>query len=194
MSARYEERENVAQGPWSRTAPPVRPASLHPRHVTTTVPQDVRTIKGWGVDLDPRKRPMIPRELPSDVTTARGEVRHWQIPRAQDEVYVSIEHPNRTPVFGTACPPKGLSGMLRKYAYRYGEGTNRHWMTLLIADRIDVLESLIGGVVRGKPDRYIHEKGWAAKAKHGQGREMLLIGAAVLGAVTIGVLVGTRRR
>ena len=178
--------ENVPR--WTTTAPPRRDASLDPHHVTTTVPSDYRSIKGWGVDLDPKDRPMFPMELPSDVMDVRGDVETWQVPSM--DVYVSIEHPNRTPVFGETCPPKGLSGALRKYAYRYGEGTNRHWMTLILADRIDILESLVGGVLRGRPDRYIQEKGWKANLEYDseRGPNYIAVGAVLLGAIAAGAL------
>lgn len=45
-----------------------------------------------------------------------------------------------TPVFGTAEPPSGLSGVLRRLAYRIPDHRASHWAALLIADRIDVLE------------------------------------------------------
>lgn len=116
-----------------------------PSHDATRVPQDVRQINGWGADLDPAKRPMVPMELPSDTTSLRGDVGARQEPRHR--VFVSNEHPDLTPVFGESCPPKGLSGMIRSYAYEYGEGTNRHWMMLMLADRVDVLEHLFTGSI-----------------------------------------------
>lgn len=173
---------------WTTTAPPRRDASLDPHHVTETVPADYRSIKGWGVDLDPKDRPMYPMELPSDVTDVRGEVNAWQVPSM--DVYVSIEHPNRTPVFGETCPPRGLSGVLRNYAYRYGEGTNRHWMTLILADRIDVLENLVGDTLRGRPDHYIEEKGWKANFKYDdeRGTNYVAVGVTLIGAIAVGAL------
>jgi hypothetical protein len=48
--------------------------------------------------------------------------------------------PKMPPVFGTAAPPKGLSGVLRKVAYGYPDHWVRHWMVLLLADRVDVWE------------------------------------------------------
>jgi len=173
---------------WTTTAPPTREASLDPHHVTNTVPTDYRTVKGWGVDLDPKNRPMFPMELPSDVQNVRGEVAAWQVPSS--EVYVSIEHPNRTPVFGESCPPKGLSGAMRNYAYRYGEGTNRHWMTLVLADRVDIFESLFSAAAHGKPDRYIKEKAWSANLKYDseRGPNYFAVGAVVLGAIAAGAL------
>src|SRR3954468_17267519 len=47
-----------------------------PSHTRSHVPANYRDVNGWGVDLN--NRPMFPRELPSDVTTVRGEVRDWQ--------------------------------------------------------------------------------------------------------------------
>jgi hypothetical protein len=49
----------------------------------------------------------------------------------------------RTPVFGTAQPPRGLSGRLRAAAYAIPDHFARHWMLLILADRVDVLESRV---------------------------------------------------
>ena len=76
-------------------------------------------IPGWGADLDPKDRPSVPRERTDLVTGA-----HWDFPERQEETWPrerSIEHEILTPVFGTSTPPKGLSGIMRKYAYRYSE-------------------------------------------------------------------------
>jgi hypothetical protein len=109
-----------------------------PSHSGEHVPADYRTINGWGADLDPANRPAVPRELPSAVTTVRGEVKHWQQPRMK--IFMSNEMPGLTPVFGETCPPHGISGMLREYAYQFGEATSRHWMTLMLADRVERIE------------------------------------------------------
>src|SRR4051794_33020543 len=78
-------------------------------------------IPGWGADLDPKDRPAFPREQEGLDSGA-----HWEIPELQPETYPrerSIEHKFLPPVFGTAQPPKGLSGAMRKYAYaRFSEG------------------------------------------------------------------------
>jgi hypothetical protein len=44
------------------------------------------------------------------------------------------------PVFGTAQPPAGLSGLIRRFAYRYPDNKPRRWLMLMLADRVDVLE------------------------------------------------------
>ena len=69
-------------------------------------------------------------------------------------VFMSVEQPNLTPVFGTSCPPKGLSGLLREYAYQFGEGANRHWMTLVLADRVDMIESMVMDAFRGRGEEF----------------------------------------
>ena len=139
-----------------------------PSHSARHVPSDVRTINGWGADLDPANRPSVPKELPSSVTTARGEVKHRQTPRTR--VFMSNEMPDLTPVFGETVPPHGLSGMLRAYAFQYGEATSRHWMTLMLADRVDRVETALG-------------------VGDGNGKRTLTIAATALAALGIGVMV-----
>src|SRR4051812_33149887 len=87
-----------------------------------TIEQLKARIPGWGVDLDPEVRPSEPKlQWKGDRTGA-----HWKTPDQQPEHWPrerSLEHARLTPVFGTACPPKGLSGLVRKRAYaRYSEG------------------------------------------------------------------------
>jgi len=60
-----------------------------------------------------------------------------------------------------------LSGRLRALAYaRWSEGHNAHWLTLIAADRVDVVESTIGALVRGRPDNLVAETGVTAE-RHG---------------------------
>lgn len=104
-------------------------------------------IPDWGVDLDPAKRPAVPMER----TPPRLEGLHWDRPTQQPrtvEVLHSIERPGITPVFGTSAPPKGLSGWIRRRAFRRSESDLRHWMLLLLADRVNVVEGLAEDVRR----------------------------------------------
>ncbi|HYH08798.1 MAG TPA: hypothetical protein VEK11_17220 [Thermoanaerobaculia bacterium] len=190
MTVHVPERDAESRpAGWTTTPPPTRDTSLAPEHVTETVPTDYKTVNGWGVDVEYQAK--YPKELPSDVFTARGNVDYWQVP--QDKVHLSIEHPNLTPVFGVSSAPGGLSGLLRDYAYNFGEGANRHWLTLLAADRVDILENLIGDIFRGRPDNYVREKGWSAKLKYepGRNKRMMILGAIALGAVAAGVALYT---
>ena len=125
-------------------------------------------IPGWGADLDPHDRPSVPKlqlvpELAEDQDTfPERQPENW--PRER-----SIEHRFLTPVFGTAQPPKGLSGAMRKLAYaRYSEARAAHWMLLLAADRVDTLESTLGSFATLRPDNIVTETGVLSELKaHG---------------------------
>jgi hypothetical protein len=64
------------------------------------------------------------------------------LPRQEPDtdVLVGMEVGNLTPVFGTAVPPRGLSGLVRRLAYRIPEHKTGHWLLLMLGDRIDVWE------------------------------------------------------
>ena len=122
-------------------------------------------IPGWGVDLDPQDRPSVPREQ-FDPTLSGA---HWDFPERQPERVPrerSIEHEFLTPVFGTSCPPKGLSGAIRKVAYRYSEGRAAHWLLLLAADRVDAGEAHLKSFVSLRPDNPITQTGVLTEFKH----------------------------
>ncbi|AVT28827.1 MULTISPECIES: hypothetical protein [unclassified Plantactinospora] len=125
-------------------------------------------IPGWGVDLDPRDRPSVPKEkFDPNLSGA-----HWTFPERQPERWPrerSVEHRFLTPVFGTSCPPKGISGVIRRHAYRrYSEGRAAHWLLLLAADRVDVAENRVQALLRGRPDNPITESGVLSEFKrHG---------------------------
>jgi len=123
-------------------------------------------IPGWGVDRDPRDRPAVPREQFDPGASGA----HWDFPARQPELQPrerSIEHAFLTPVFGTACPPKGLSGVLRRFAYaKFSEARAAHWLILLGADRVDTLESALTSVIRLKPDNPLTETGVLSEFSH----------------------------
>src|SRR5919112_586363 len=116
-------------------------------------------IPGWGADRDPNDRPSVPK-LQLDPGLADAED---TFPERQPENWPrerSIEHKFLTPVFGTAQPPKGLSGRMRKLAYRrYSEGRAAHWVILMAADRVDAAESHLRSLTTLHPDNPITETG-----------------------------------
>jgi hypothetical protein len=125
-------------------------------------------IPGWGADLDPADRPSVPRERFDPGATGA----HWEFPERQPEKWPrerSIEHAMLTPVFGTSCPPKGLSGAIRRYSYRrYSEGRAAHWLLLVAADRVDAWESHLRSFASLRPDNPITETGVRAEfTRHG---------------------------
>jgi len=133
-------------------------------HRRNGLPADPRSIHGWGLDLDKAKRGVFPRELRSDVRTLRGDVKHWQT--ATTVVDISNELPGLSPVFGDTLPARGLAGALRHWAYEYGEGTSRHWMTLMLADRVERVGRSLADVLRGRPDNIFAEKAWRTRLTH----------------------------
>jgi hypothetical protein len=147
----------------NQTAPTPYAAGEHPLRESA---DELRArIPGWGADLDPADRPSVPR-LQSLPTGA-----HWDLPEQQPEKWPrerSIEHAALTPVFGTSCPPKGLSGKIRRAAYaRYSEGRAAHWLLLLAADRVDTVESTLGSFLTTHPDNLVAETGARAEITHG---------------------------
>ena len=126
-----------------------------------------QTIPGWGVDLDPKNRPAVPMEnLDLKATGA-----HWSFPERQIQRYPrekSTEHKFLTPVFGTVCPPRGISGLVRRSAYKFSEGRTAHWLLLILGDRIDVFESKVIDLLRGRLPHPIADRGLRAELKrHG---------------------------
>jgi hypothetical protein len=80
----------------------------------------------------------------------------WDFPERQPEKWPrerSIEHAFLTPVFGTAQPPRGVSGAIRKYSYaKYSEGRAAHWLLLVLADRVDAWGSHLRSFATLRPD------------------------------------------
>ena len=124
-------------------------------------------IPGWGADLDPKDRPAVPQEQFDPQLSGA----HWAFPERQPELWPrerSIEHKFLTPVFGTSCPPRGVSGAIRRYAYRYSEGRAAHWLILLAADRVDAGEQHLRSLLTLRPDNPITETGVLSEfSRHG---------------------------
>jgi hypothetical protein len=129
-------------------------------------PEELRKrIPGWGVDLDPKDRPSVPKlQFQEDFTGA-----HWEFPERQPETYPrerSVEHGMLTPVFGTAQPPSGIAGAIRRYAYHYSEGRTAHWLLLIAADRVDAWEHHLKSFLTLRPDNPITQTGVKAEVTH----------------------------
>ena len=102
-----------------------------------------------GRDIPSSERPGVPMEYapPHPLTPA---VR-WNEPERMQPVpgvTKRMELDRLTPVFSTALPPRGLSGAIRRMAYQIPESHARHWATLMLADRVDVLEHRIAKLVK----------------------------------------------
>lgn len=106
-----------------------------------------RAVTGQGIDESMVVRPGVPRERPP--LPASGA--HWEEPERQlagrdalDRLGIAVP----AAVFGTGEPPRLLSGVLRRLAYRIPEHRTGRWALLLAADRVDVVEH---GLERGWP-------------------------------------------
>jgi hypothetical protein len=128
-------------------------------------PAHVDAIPGWGSDLDRSQRPAVPKER----RPARLEGVHWHEVTPQEPhvtVLHSSERPGLTPIFGSTLPPRGASGALRRVAFGYSENDLRHWLLLLAADRVDVVEGLVGDLLHGHVPRLYAETGGRAELRH----------------------------
>lgn len=95
-----------------------------------------------GVDADRSRRPGVPME---EAPYVRGPDRPLAPQKEPPKPFHRAGLDGPTPVYGTAQPPRGLSGSLRAAAYRVPEHYARHWMALLLADRVDVVEERVRG-------------------------------------------------
>ena len=144
-------------------------------------PNEYAHIIGWGVDADPNNEPTYPMK---HYTGADHQRLHWERPPLQAvtvEVLTSTERPNLTAVFGTSSPPSGLSGILRRYAFKSSESEYGHWLPLLLADRINVVEGIVDDLRQGHIPNIFAEKGWKADWQYNRSGlvKNVLIGAVV---------------
>jgi hypothetical protein len=143
---------------------------------------DYSHIKGWGIDADPENEPTYPMK---HYTGDDHKRINWQRPPQQPltvEVLHSNERPNVTAVFGTSVPPSGLSGAIRRFAFKYSESSYGHWLPLLLADRVNVVEGIVDDLKHGHVPNIFAERGWKAELKYnakGFAKNTLITTAAV---------------
>ena len=157
-----------------------------------STPIDVSAIPGWGVDADPGNDPTYPYR---DRSADEGLTSGWERPpqqRSEVEILHSIEHIRTPAVFGTATPPSGLSGVIRRGAFRWSESNWLHWLLLMGADRINVVEGVVEDLARGKVPNIPAEMGIRSEWRHNKkGLATKLAVAAGVAAVAFALL---RRR
>ena len=146
--------------------------------------RDFSEIKGRGVDANPKNDPTYPMKNRNDGEHAGYS---WERPPQQPitvEVLHSNERPDVTSVFGTSTPPSGLSGVLRRLAFKYSESSYGHWLPLVLADRVGVVEGVLGDLKRGQVPNVFAERGWKAEWKHNRTSlvRRILVGVALVSA------------
>lgn len=158
--------------------------------------QDYSHIKGWGIDADFKNDPTYPMKPKRTDEEQYGYT--WNRPELQKanvEILKSVERPNLSAVFGTASPPTGLSGIIRRGAYKYSESTLARWMPLIIADRIGALEGVIEDISKGHIPNIFAERGWTAELKYNRKNFMLKVAAgAVITGGTIALLMALNKK
>ncbi|GGK58343.1 hypothetical protein ACD591_15960 [Rufibacter glacialis] len=148
--------------------------------------KDYSHIKGWGIDADPKNDPTYPMK---NRTNGEHLGYSWERPTLQSEtveILHSNERPDVTAVFGTSTPPSGLSGMIRRMAFKKTENDYGHWLPLILADRINVVEGIIEDLRSGHVPNIFAEKGMKAEWKYN--RSGLLRQIAVTAIIGYGVV------
>lgn len=150
-------------------------------------------IAGWGSDVDRRMRPGVPRDkLPGAGIESLYPDIEPQVP--PHRIHKSTEHARLTPVFGTSCPPRGMSGRLRDIAYHWSEGRLARWMTLMVADRVDMIEGVASDFARLRPPNIVREMGLRSEWKHNRKRAITGAAVAAVSVAAIYLLLRSRRR
>jgi hypothetical protein len=149
--------------------------------------KDYMQIPGWGMDNNPEDEPTYPMKK---YTGDDHQRINWERPALQVphvEILKSNERPALSAVFGTASPPKGLSGMIRRHAFKYSESSYGHWLPMLLADRINVVEGIIEDLSEGIIPNVFAERGWKSAYKYNKAglATKVLVRAAILGVVVL---------
>ncbi len=151
---------------------------------TSSGPVDTSSIVGWGVDANPQNDPTYPyRDRSADDHS--GE---WTRPAQQQtdiELLQSVEHKQTPAVFGTSSPPRYVSGAMRRLAFRWSESNWAHWMILMGADRVNMVEGLVEDLARARVPNIPKEMGVPAEWRHNKKGFAVKLGiaAAVGGAL-----------
>jgi hypothetical protein len=152
--------------------------------------EQLQRIPGWGSDLDHKNRPAIPMERtpPRFIHVPAGQ----PVQQAQTvEVFCSPERPGITPIFGTAQPPKWVSGAIRRLAYKLPENDVRHWLMLIAADRVNMVEGIVDDLRQGHVPNVLAEMGIRSELRH---NPVGLVRKALITAAVVGGIMALRNR
>ncbi len=152
---------------------------------------DPAQVKGWGVDANPKNDPTYPIKTRNNGEHAGYT---WERPPQQPltvEILQSNERPFITTVFGTSTPPMGLSGMLRRTAFKYSESSYGHWVPLILADQVGMVEGVLVDLSRGHIPNIFGEMGLKAEWKYNREK---MVTRVVVGAIVASAVVAYLRR
>lgn len=152
---------------------------------------DYSHINGWGIDADPLDVPNYPMKRRTE-NDNKGMV--WERPAQQPQL-VEILHSNERPtvsaVFGTPNPPTGLSGKIRRWSFGFSESHVMHWIGLLMADRVQIMEGIADDLKRGHVPNLFEEHGGKAELKHNAAG---FAGKVICTVAIVGAVVALLRR
>lgn len=151
-----------------------------------------KSIPGWGMDADPDNEPTYPMKNYTGDDHHRINYERSLQQTETVEILQSNERPALSVVFGTAIPPSGLSGRIRHYAFTHSEDRYRHWMPLLIADRIQVFEGIIDDFRKGYFPNIFAEKGWKAAWKYN--KKSLITKVGITASVAVFIMLSLQRK
>ena len=152
-----------------------------------------KDIPGWGIDADPEDHPNYPMKHWNGADHERLNYMRPPLQPKDVELLRSIERPSDSAVFGTSSPPSGLSGHLRRFAFRFSEGHAGHWMTLILADRVNAVEGIVEDLGRGHIPNIFAERGWNAEWKYNRKSMVTKIAATVL-VTTVAIALLSRKK
>jgi hypothetical protein len=160
----------------------------------TPLTEDYKNIPGWGMDADPENEPTYP--IKHYTGDDHNRINYERSPQQLQnvEILMSTERPKMTAVFGNTVPPSGFSGAIRRYAFKHSEDRYRHWLPLIMADRINMFEGLIADIKQGQFPNMIRERGWKMEWRYNRTNFVKKILVTSLAAAAIVSLVLDKRK
>lgn len=162
----------------------------------TLTEKKTKHVKGWGIDADPRNEPTYPMK---NYTGDDHNRLNYERPPLQEEtveVLHSNERPSKSAVFGTSAPLSGISGFIRRLAFKYSESSFGHWFPLIFADRVNVWEGYFKDFRRGHIPNVFAERGMKAEWKYNKKQLItrVAVKAAIAGLILVWALRGPRNK
>lgn len=150
------------------------------------IAEKFKHIKGWGIDADQKNEPTYPMKNYKGDDHKRYNYERPPQQKSDIEVLHSNKRPSLTSVIGTSVPPAGLSGFLRRMAFKYSESSFGHWFPLIFADRVNVWEGVFKDFRKGRIPNVFAERGMKAEWKYN--RKELIAKVAVRVVITTVVI------
>lgn len=151
--------------------------------------QDYKSIPGWGMDIDPDNEPTYPMKNYTGDDHKRSDYERSAQQAIDVEILKSNERPAYSAVLGNTVPPSGLSGMIRRYAFKHSEDRYRHWIPLILADRVNAWEGIAEDLAKGIFPNFLAERGIKSELKYNaKGFAAKILITAAVSAVVLTLL------